>query len=111
MARYSLLVFTNAVAGQEAEFNEWYDRVHVPDLLAVPGVVAARRFEVSAERALPLPDGNSALSWRFLAIFELDTNDPVSVLADLKSRAGTDRMFMSPAMDLQSFSATLVQPI
>ncbi|PYM16013.1 MAG: hypothetical protein DMD81_13655 [Candidatus Rokuibacteriota bacterium] len=28
----------------EAEFNEWYDKEHIPALAAVPGVIAARRF-------------------------------------------------------------------
>jgi hypothetical protein len=28
----------------EAEFNEWYDKEHIPALAAVPGVLSARRF-------------------------------------------------------------------
>jgi hypothetical protein len=28
----------------EAEFNEWYDKEHIPALSAVPGVLSARRF-------------------------------------------------------------------
>jgi hypothetical protein len=28
----------------EAEFNEWYDKEHIPALAAVPGVLCARRF-------------------------------------------------------------------
>ena len=28
----------------EAEFNEWYDKEHIPALRAVPGVLCARRF-------------------------------------------------------------------
>lgn len=28
----------------EAAFNRWYDEVHVPDLLACPGWLSARRF-------------------------------------------------------------------
>jgi hypothetical protein len=28
----------------EAEFNEWYDKEHIPALGAVPGVLCARRF-------------------------------------------------------------------
>ena len=28
----------------EAEFNEWYDKEHIPALSAVPGVLCARRF-------------------------------------------------------------------
>ena len=32
----------------EAEFNEWYDKEHIPALSAVPGVLCARRFRGSS---------------------------------------------------------------
>jgi hypothetical protein len=32
----------------EAEFNEWYDKEHIPALAAVPGVLSARRFRGSS---------------------------------------------------------------
>src|SRR5262249_51236321 len=34
----------------EAEFNEWYDKEHIPALSAVPGVLCARRFRGSGNR-------------------------------------------------------------
>lgn len=33
-----------ANASRSAEWNEWYDEVHVPGLLTVPGILAAHRF-------------------------------------------------------------------
>ncbi|PYM99807.1 MAG: hypothetical protein DME07_18450 [Candidatus Rokuibacteriota bacterium] len=39
-----LLNAMNVVPELEAEFNEWYDKEHIPALGAVPGVLAARRF-------------------------------------------------------------------
>jgi len=39
-----LLFAMNVEAGAEVEFNEWYDAEHVPRLVKVPGVLAARRF-------------------------------------------------------------------
>jgi hypothetical protein len=39
-----LLNAMNIAPGLEAEFNEWYDKEHIPALRAVPGVLAARRF-------------------------------------------------------------------
>ena len=41
------LVFSNATAGQDAEFNQWYDSVHVPDVLDVPGVESAQRYDLA----------------------------------------------------------------
>jgi len=46
----SLLVATmNVDAAAEAEFNEWYNAEHLPQLAAVPGVLCARRFRRSDE--------------------------------------------------------------
>jgi hypothetical protein len=32
------------VPEKEQEFNEWYTRVHMPQILACPGFVSARRY-------------------------------------------------------------------
>ena len=39
-----LLNAMNIAPELEAEFNEWYDKEHIPALSAVPGVLCARRF-------------------------------------------------------------------
>jgi len=39
-----LLNAMNIAPEFEAEFNEWYDKEHIPALSAVPGVLGARRF-------------------------------------------------------------------
>jgi len=39
-----LLNAMNIAPELEAEFNEWYDKEHIPALAAVPGVLCARRF-------------------------------------------------------------------
>jgi hypothetical protein len=39
-----LLNAINIAPELEAEFNEWYDKEHIPALAAVPGVLCARRF-------------------------------------------------------------------
>jgi len=47
--------------GQEAAFTDWYNQEHLPQLAAVPGVLAARRFEA----------GDRASERRFLALYHL----------------------------------------
>jgi hypothetical protein len=46
-----LVVSMNVDPAAEPEFNEWYNAEHLPQLGAVPGVLAARRF--SAEEDQP----------------------------------------------------------
>jgi hypothetical protein len=45
---------------REAEWNRWYEEVHVPELLTVPGFHSATRFQ---ERGAPR---------RYLALYEVD---------------------------------------
>jgi hypothetical protein len=45
-----LLNAMNVAPEVEAEFNEWYDKEHIPALAAVPGVLCARRFRGSGSR-------------------------------------------------------------
>ena len=50
----TVLVVTMEVdESDEAEFNEWYNEQHLPERMAIPGYVSARRFK--------LEDGNNAL--------------------------------------------------
>ena len=47
-AGWLLLVGMTPAADDEAAFNAWYDKEHVPALAGVPGVLCARRFRTSA---------------------------------------------------------------
>ncbi len=39
-----ILVSMNVDPEREAEFNDWYDKEHIPHFNRLPGVIAARRF-------------------------------------------------------------------
>jgi hypothetical protein len=102
MAIYKFLVITNPVPGQEDRYNDWYDRQHIPDVLRVPGFVAAQRFRVVGETTLP---------GEYVAIYELETEDPAATLAELTARAGQPAMPLSDALDRVRVSATLLSPV
>ncbi len=65
-----LLNAMNIAPGFEAEFNEWYDKEHIPALLAVPGVLCARRFRGSGNRTyvalyhLARPEVQESAEWK-----------------------------------------------
>ncbi|HEX2116976.1 MAG TPA: hypothetical protein VHM01_21440 [Alphaproteobacteria bacterium] len=40
-----LLVWTDVDPAHEADFNNWYDREHMDERVAIPGFVSARRFQ------------------------------------------------------------------
>jgi hypothetical protein len=104
VARYKWLVFTNCAPGSDAEFNRWYDEVHVPDLLRVPGIVKVHRTSVAGPQIVMLESGELAHSsadhipFRYLAIYEFETDDPRAVLEEVRARANTPEMEISPLL-------------
>ena len=90
---YKFMVLTNAVEGRDDEFNEWYSGRHIPDVLAIPGIVAASRFELAGTQRMTPP-----WPYRYLAIYDIETDDLDWVAAEIGRRAGTDAMVISDSM-------------
>jgi hypothetical protein len=94
MSRHQLVVLTKSLPGREAEFENWYDTRHIPDVLRVPGVVSARRLRVQQVTA---PTETPA--WLSLAIYEIEGDEPEAVLAEIRRRARTPEMPLTEALD------------
>jgi hypothetical protein len=84
-----MLALTNSVPGREADFNTWYDEVHIKDLVAVPGIVAAQRYLV-----VPSTDGADP-PYQYLTIYRTE-GSAESVRANLA--ASRDRRVISDAL-------------
>lgn len=96
---YFLLVFNEPVAGKEDEYNQWYDRQHAPDVVAVPGFVSAQRFIYNSgvqlrEVALKKP--------RYLVLYTIVTDDLPAVIAEVNRRLSTGQTRISTALDPKS---------
>ncbi|HSW57250.1 MAG TPA: hypothetical protein VLH15_02490 [Dehalococcoidales bacterium] len=79
MARYLLFAFSDCKdPSREKEFNEWYDNMHVPDMLEVPGMIKATRW-MSAN---PKPGEYR----RYLAMYELEADDLTEFDAKVRER-------------------------
>jgi hypothetical protein len=99
MNRHLLIVLTNAAAGRDIEFNEWYDRIHIPDALAIPGFVSARRFEMSDLEFLPA--GVRSSPFRYLTLYEID-GDPSIVLTEWRDRLTSGSMRLSDSIEMET---------
>ena len=76
MAKWVFVVSTNSKdAEREAEFNEWYDNIHLPDVLETEGFLSARRFEIQQPK-----EGKG----KFLAFYEIESDDPSVNMKSLK---------------------------
>ncbi|MBV9154257.1 MAG: hypothetical protein JO204_21025, partial [Alphaproteobacteria bacterium] len=69
-----LLIAMNVAPEQEGEFNEWYNTEHLPQLGAVPGVLAARRYRgagatqrYAAIYHFAHPDAPNSAAWKAAA--------------------------------------------
>jgi hypothetical protein len=99
MARTIMAVFTNPASPDvEDEYNTWYDEVHLKELMAVPGVVGARRYRLRE-------GGPSPSEHRYLALYELD-GPPEAVLAALGSGSA-----ISPAVDAAGARILFWEPV
>ena len=95
MARYQYVVLARAVEGREDEYKAWYDTQHLADVQNVPGVLAARRFNVAFQKVYDL----DAPQYHSLAIYEIETDDPEGFLANISSLGGTDAMPLTSALN------------
>lgn len=78
MERWLLNVETNcADPSREGEFNEWYDTIHLADILETPGIVRASRYENS---------NPSEGQGKFLAMYEIETENLDQTMAAFGER-------------------------
>ncbi len=61
--KHLLIVRMDVEPEQEKQLNEWYNDIHIPALLKVPGVLSARRYTTS--QGTP----------KYTAIYEFDRPD------------------------------------
>jgi hypothetical protein len=98
MPRHKMLLLTEPKKGREQEFNDWYDKVHLHQLVAHSAIKAAQRFEfrvaVAGEKQYP-----------YLALYDIETDDIGAVLAELGKESAAGRMSVSDALSPDSWGA------
>jgi hypothetical protein len=97
MAKHVLIALTSPVEGKEAEYNSWYNEVHIPEILSVPGITSARRFRIKVAQIPGAPAS------KYVAIYEVETDNLGATLKAL----GEVTSEVIEALD-QSTSGTVV---
>jgi hypothetical protein len=102
--KHVLVVFSNPTTeGQESEYNDWYTNQHLGEVLDVPGVVAAQRFKLHGD--------STTLPGRYLALYEVEHNDPPAVMQGLTNASASGVMYLSPAIDVANTITSFYTPI
>ena len=107
MPRAVMIVMSSPIEdSRDEEFNNWYTKTHVPDVLKVPGFVAATRYRLSdTQIGGAAPEGTH----KYLAIYELDTDDLAAANAALIAAATGGQMEISETLDMSSSKTLLYE--
>ncbi len=73
------MALTNVKEGREADFTDWYNTEHVPDVVAVECYQSARRFKLISSLGVPAP-------WQYLSFYRFV--GPVPDMHEMLSRHG-----------------------
>ena len=76
--KHIIVVLTEPTQGREAEYNDYYENLHLDEVLATTDCSSAQRFKLSAEQGLacPLP---------YLAYYEVEADHAGTVLEKLNA--------------------------
>ena len=92
MPRYKMIALTSPFEGKDAEFNEWYQGTHLPQVCALPGVIGAQRYK----RAAPLQD---PFDREYLAIYDIETDDIRELLGAFGAAAKSGQLTQTDSAD------------
>lgn len=95
MGKYLMVVTSSAKPGREDDYNAWYDGTHLAEICSLPGVTSGRRYDAIAATPHPQPTP-------YMAIYEIEAEDPTSVLAEMMRRSQAGEMSMNDALDTES---------
>ena len=99
MSRYLIQFETRPLEGRVEEYHNWYNSVHVPDMLSIPGFKTCERY-----RVLGIEGADN-----YIAAYVVDCDDPRQLIAELASL--TSSMTISPALDPTFYRVHILEPI
>lgn len=102
MKKYQMVVLTNPVADREAEFDAWYDEVHLGQVCDIEGFTGARRLPLQRM----MSDGPKYVS---LAIYDIETDDLDAALHEMERRSGSEQLVVSEALDTANLYAGIYE--
>jgi hypothetical protein len=102
------VVFSNPAEGKDDEFNEWYDNVDIPDLLAIPGMLAAHRYDLR-DSAMYHAEGGRPPEQRYLVIYEME-GDVEAIMGKVREAVAEGKIVMSDSLDMSSWRLSFWTP-
>ena len=104
MPRSVFVVFTKPKSPErEDDYNQWYDNTHLGEVLALPGLVAAARYKVSAAQAPGMEPSHP-----YLSIYEIEGDPQDAIDAMFGALPSLD---MGDSLDFKTAQAFVFEEI
>ncbi len=97
------IVLSNPIEGKEKEYNEWYSKTHLQEVVQIDGFISAQRFKLTEEQQI------DNQPHKYMAIYEIENEDVGDTIKKLNEAAG--RMNMAPVIDLNSVHVSVFKSI
>lgn len=98
--KFVQVVFSNPTQGKEDEFNDWYDNVHIPELLTVPGMLSATRYALH-DAAIYHVEGGAVPEHKYMCVYEME-GDVDEIMGKIRKSVANGQVHMSDSLDLPS---------
>lgn len=102
MRRFKMLVFSEPFEGQDEAYDAWYTDRHLDDICALPGFTTAQRFKLHSVSMGATLNKN-------LAIYDVETDDPDWVIANMFAMKDTPAMPIDPSFNLDATTVMLYE--
>ena len=103
LKHYQVLIFLSPQEGNETEFHEWYENVHLDDVLRTTDTyTTAQRFGVVHQVGMEQPNPH-------LAVYDCMAESPEAAMADLNARRS--ERDMSGPIDAANVAMWVVEPL
>lgn len=106
--KFIQIVYSDPLPGRDDEFNEWYDNVHVPQLLAVPGMLSAQRYTLLDSEMYRAPGGRPP-EHRYAIIYEME-GDVGAIMQKIQEGVAAGQIVMHDSLDMDSWRLAFWTP-
>ena len=95
MPRFQYVILSRAKAGHEDEYVRWYSEQHLTDVCRIDGVISGKLHRLALQKVYSL----DAPQWTLMTIYELEGDDPQTIIDAILAVAGSDAMPLTDALD------------
>jgi hypothetical protein len=104
MPRYRLIMLSRAMPGRDEDYERWYDDTHIPEMLQVPGFVAAQRFRIVKNIV-------GQTDFPYCTIYEMEGDSPDAVTGAMFGAMQSGKVSMSDTTDPQGSQGFIVEEV